>query len=171
MRILIITNYYPPWEVGGYEQLCRDVAVRLADRGVLATLLPEGGFPYASLVELLPTPDGDVVLLLSRLAEHQQNLAADPRASVLIAQSYTDRSALARPRVTLVGRVELVQDRQQFAETYVAHHPAARAYVAMPDFQFYRLHVARARYIAGFGQMGWIKNQAYRAAWAKPNDE
>lgn len=33
MRILFLTNYYPPFEVGGYEQLCRDVAVRLADRG------------------------------------------------------------------------------------------------------------------------------------------
>ena len=33
MRILFLTNFYPPYEVGGYEQLCRDVAVRLADRG------------------------------------------------------------------------------------------------------------------------------------------
>ncbi len=33
MRILFISNYYPPFEVGGYEQLCRDVADRLAARG------------------------------------------------------------------------------------------------------------------------------------------
>jgi len=33
LRILIISNYYPPYEVGGYEQLCRDVAARLSDRG------------------------------------------------------------------------------------------------------------------------------------------
>lgn len=33
MRILIVSNYYPPYEVGGYEQLCRDVAMRLAGRG------------------------------------------------------------------------------------------------------------------------------------------
>lgn len=33
MRILFLTNYYPPYEVGGYEQLCRDVAERLAQRG------------------------------------------------------------------------------------------------------------------------------------------
>ncbi len=145
--------------------------IRQADRGVLATLLPEGGFPYASLVELLPTADGDIVMLLSRLAEHQHNLAADSRASILIAQSYNDRSSLARPRVTLVGRVEPVQDRQAFAETYVAHHPTAHATVTMPDFDFYRLRVERIRFIAGFGQMGWIKNQAYRAAWTEPKDE
>lgn len=33
MRILFVTNHYPPHEVGGYEQLCRDVAERLAERG------------------------------------------------------------------------------------------------------------------------------------------
>jgi len=32
MRILFISNYYPPFEVGGYEQLCRDVAGCLANR-------------------------------------------------------------------------------------------------------------------------------------------
>ena len=33
MRILFLTNYYPPHEVGGYEQLCRDVAVNFLERG------------------------------------------------------------------------------------------------------------------------------------------
>jgi len=33
LRILFVSNYYPPYEVGGYEQLCRDVAMRLAERG------------------------------------------------------------------------------------------------------------------------------------------
>lgn len=33
MRILFITNYYPPYEIGGYEQLCRDIVERLRGRG------------------------------------------------------------------------------------------------------------------------------------------
>lgn len=33
MRILVISNYFPPYELGGYEQLCRDVCVRLRARG------------------------------------------------------------------------------------------------------------------------------------------
>lgn len=39
MKILILTNYYPPFEVGGYEQLCRDMAVRLAQRSHAITVL------------------------------------------------------------------------------------------------------------------------------------
>ena len=44
MRILFLTNYYPPHEVGGYEQLCRDVATRLAERGhAIAVLTSDRG--------------------------------------------------------------------------------------------------------------------------------
>lgn len=39
MRILFLTNYYPPHEIGGYEQLCRDVAVRLTERGYFIGVL------------------------------------------------------------------------------------------------------------------------------------
>lgn len=39
MKILFITNYYPPYEVGGYEQLCRDVATRLSHRGHIVRIL------------------------------------------------------------------------------------------------------------------------------------
>ena len=44
---------------------------------------------------------------------------------------------------------------------------SARGYIHFPDFHFYRLHVERVRYIAGFGQMGWIKGEAYRDAFAQ----
>jgi glycosyltransferase involved in cell wall biosynthesis len=39
MRILFLTNYYPPYEVGGYEQLCRDIAVRLEALGHTVAVL------------------------------------------------------------------------------------------------------------------------------------
>jgi heme iron utilization protein len=141
--------------------------VRASTHGALATLTTEGGFPYASLVELMPTEDGDVVMFLSRLAEHQHYLAVDSRASVLIAPAMGAEHALARERVTLVGHAELVEDRMAFADAYAALHPDARGYINFPDFQFYHLRVERVRYIAGFGQMGWIEGDTYRAAGAK----
>lgn len=135
---------------------------RGARRGVLCTLIPGDGIPYGSLVELLPLPDGDIVLFLSRLAEHQHFLAADPRASIVIAPHMNDEHAMAKPRVTLVGRVEVIEDRASVADAYVERHPDSAGYINFPDFLFYRLRVERARYIAGFGQMGWIKGDVYR---------
>lgn len=125
-------------------------------RGVLATLLSQEGYPYASMVEYAPLPDGDVILFLSRLAEHQKYLTADPRVSLLVAPDIMAENALAQPRVSLVGRAELVEDRQTMADIYLQYHPNARQYINFADFQFYRLRVEKARYIAGFGRMGWI---------------
>ena len=33
MRILVISNYFPPVELGGWDQLTRDVSQRLQERG------------------------------------------------------------------------------------------------------------------------------------------
>jgi glycogen synthase len=33
MRILFISNFYPPYEIGGYEQWCAEIASQLASRG------------------------------------------------------------------------------------------------------------------------------------------
>ncbi len=138
--------------------------VQQARRGVLCSLIPEDGFPYGSLVEVLPLPDGDLVIFLSRLAEHQHFIEADARASILIAPHIADEHAMAKPRVTLVGQIEPVEDRASVATAYVELHPDAASYIDFPDFQFYRLRTERVRYIAGFGQMGWINGEAYHGA-------
>lgn len=130
-------------------------------RGVLGTLLPKDGYPYTSMVEYAPLPDGDVILFLSRLAEHQKYLTADPRVSLLIAPDIMAENALAQPRVSLVGRAEPAEDRAAMAEIYLQYHPGARPYINFGDFQFYRLQVEKARYIAGFGRMGWITDGRY----------
>ncbi len=153
---------------GGVQLLAlgaRDL-VRTARHGVLSTLMPDEGYPYGSLVEILPLADGDLVLFLSQLAEHRRFLSADPRASVVIAPHIQEPRAMAQPRVTLVGRAEAVEDRAKYAEAYVRLHPAAASYINFPDFGFYRLSVDRVRYIAGFGQLGWIQNEDYRAAFS-----
>jgi putative heme iron utilization protein len=83
---------------------------------------------------------------------------------VLIAPSIMEPNALALPRVTLVGTAERVADRTMFANPWVERHPDAQMYIGFPDFAFFRLHVERARYIAGFGEMGWLDREQYRSA-------
>ena len=89
MRILFISNYYPPYEVGGYEQLCRDVAERLAARGhTLAALTSEYGTEGDSAakesdiyrrLKLRPSynrfPGPAAEFFLSRRANTKQNVA------------------------------------------------------------------------------------------------
>ena len=50
-------------------------AVRWA---TLATLAPDSGAPFASLVNVASAADGSPILLLSQLAAHRRHIAADP---------------------------------------------------------------------------------------------
>lgn len=133
----------------------RDAARDLLRKGLkaaLATLDRTSGHPYASLVTIATEPDATPLILISRLALHTQNLAADARASLMIDGTNSIGDPLAGGRVTLVGRAEVTQSptaRQRF----LARHPHAATYVDFPDFAFYRLAVERAHYIGGFGRI------------------
>lgn len=133
-------------------------------QAVLSTLRTEDGYPYASAVDYLALGNGDIVLLLSRLAEHRKYLSHDPRASVLIAPALNSSDMLAKSRLTLIARAVEVSDRNEFRDAYLARHPQARDYIDFSDFSFYRLSVEKARYISGFGRMGWLSADEYRAA-------
>ena len=149
---------------GGREALvleARDL-IAGATRGVLSTLSPDGGYPHASIVDLAPVETADVVMLLSQLAVHRKYAEADDRASVLIAPHLGDDDAMMKPRVTLVGRLEREDDRSVYRDAYLALHPEAEMYLQLPDFAFFRLRTEAARYIAGFGRMGWLPAGALR---------
>lgn len=56
MRILFLTNMYPPYDIGGYEQVCHEVAQGLKARGHEVKILTSRyGRPF------LPDEDGEVL--------------------------------------------------------------------------------------------------------------
>lgn len=132
-----------------------------ANRAMLSTI-SDDGTPYGSIVEISPTTEGDIIMLLSQLAEHQRYLLSDPRASVLIAPSLYDQDALAKSRLTLMGEVEKVDLDDAASAAYLERHTDAAMFLSLGDFNFYQLRVERARYIAGFGRMGWLTANSYR---------
>ena len=132
--------------------------------GTLATLTPDGD-PWASLVAYGVLPGGAPVLLVSALAEHGRNLAADPRASLVVAEA-AEGDPLAAGRVTLAGRVEAPAGAAAAAAraAFLAAVPAAAAYADFGDFALGVLHVARVRWVGGYGRMASCTADAYRAA-------
>ena len=50
MKILVVTNYYPPHHVGGYELGCRDVVEKLRARGHTLRVLT-GGFRHRDIAD------------------------------------------------------------------------------------------------------------------------
>lgn len=118
--------------------------------GALATLDRETGAPFASLVTVATAFEGTPLLLLSQLSAHTRNLDADPRASLLLAE--TGRGdPLAHPRLTVAGRAERTDDAGARAR-FLARQPKAALYADFPDFGFFRLVVEAGHLNGGFAK-------------------
>jgi putative heme iron utilization protein len=136
----------------------------------LATLTVDGD-PWASLITYGALADGAPVLCLSQLAEHGRNLAADPRASLIITQTDPPPDPLAAARVTLAGHVERPPDAASLAAARGVHLTAVAAastYIDYSDFSLWILRVDRVRWVGGYGRMDSASGPAYAAAQPDP---
>jgi heme oxygenase (biliverdin-IX-beta and delta-forming) len=138
--------------------------LRQCDFGALAThSVKVAGYPFVSHVPLALDGAGRPLLLLSRLAEHSKNLAADPRASLMATppgEGLQDEIQ-AQPRLTLLGDLRPAEVEAPCRERYLRYHRDAADYLGFGDFRFYRLDVMRVRLVAGFAQAGWIEPEAW----------
>ena len=144
--------------------------VAMATHATLATVATDRveGYPFGSLVACAADDAGRVVLCLSDLAVHAVNLAADPRASGLVAARATG-DPLAAARVTLVGDLREVPSAENAAarDEYRRVHVDA-FYAGFADFRVYRLEPTAVRYVGGFGRMSWVSVADYRGAAPDP---
>ncbi len=136
--------------------------VRRAGQAALATTLTRGGRarPYVSLVLLACDHDASPILLLSGLAEHTKNLAAEPQAALLYDGTAGREDPLTGPRASLLGALRPVADDAlagRLEARFLARHPSAQAYAQFKDFRVTRMAVERAHLVAGFGRIHWLE--------------
>lgn len=133
--------------------------LRRAETAALATSLVRRGeaAPYASLALAACDPAGRPLLLLSDLADHSKNLAADPRLSLLFDGHGPEEEPLTGARVSLQGHAEVIEDPALLAR-FVARHPSAAGYAGFADFRLYRVEPTAAHLVAGFGRIHWVES-------------
>jgi len=145
--------------------------VYLGRTGTLATLSRRyPGHPFASIMPYALDERGRPLFLISTMAMHTQNLLADPRASLLVAEEAPGRDPLAVGRVTVMGEAVAVPaaDVDGGRAAYLARHDNARYWVDFGDFAFYRLEVRDVYFVGGFAAMDWVSAEAYLAARPDP---
>jgi putative heme iron utilization protein len=121
----------------------------------LASLMPQSGDPYCSLVNVATAADGAPLLLISRLAVHTKNLIADPRASLMIDERKAG-DPLQGARVMLLGTATPTDD-PDVRRRYLERQPEAEMFVGFADFAFYRMALTGAHLVAGFGRIVDLK--------------
>jgi heme iron utilization protein len=128
------------------------------------------GFPFGSLMPFALDSAGRPIFLISNMAMHTQNLKADPRCSLFVAQVSADGDPLGAARATLVGTAEPLPEHDIAAdrENYLARHENSRYWVDFSDFSFFRLQPIDLYYVGGFGVMGWVEASDYERASPDP---
>ena len=128
------------------------------------------GWPFGSVMPYALNERGRPIYLISNMAMHTQNIATDPKGSLLVTQLDVDGDVLGASRVTLMGEIARVaeDEESQVRELYLASYPNAAYWVDFEDFNFYRMDIVDVYYVGGFGVMGWVSAEDYLAADPDP---
>jgi len=128
------------------------------------------GAPFGSVVPYDLTEGGDFIIYVSLIAEHYKNLSTDPRASILAANymAYDDPQAFGR--ATALCRFTPVTEAERAAvqRSYLQRFPDSINHEIAHNFLFLRGVAEKIRWIKGFGEMGWVSGEHFRAASPDP---
>ena len=120
----------------------------------LATL--RQGAPMASMTLYLPEADFSGVLVhVSRLAWHTQDMAKEPNVALSVAETDDGRAdPFTLKRVTIRGTAEQLANPQPALQArWLARFPEQAINFELADFSFWRLTPRDARFVAGFGSI------------------
>lgn len=125
--------------------------------GVLSThSASEVGYPFGSITPYIVTPEGDIAIYISELAEHTRNIRQNNKVSLTIYQQPDQQNPGSGCRITCLADALLATDKTALQKQYAQQIPDAELTLSLPGFDFYRLHLKRIRLIAGFGQIKWL---------------
>ena len=136
--------------------------LRSTHSGTLSTFSTKfPGYPFGSVTPFVLDHHGQPIVLISDIAEHTKNIITNPKVSLLVFESVNLKATedlQANSRLTLIGEAEkLDKNDANLMARYCRYLPESVGYLAMHDFNFYRINIVHARYIAGFGKMGWLQ--------------
>jgi hypothetical protein len=113
------------------------------------------GYPFGSLLPVCRDTKGNLLLLISHLAQHTRNLEENPQCSLtIVEQGKGDVQQLAR--LTCLTQAVAVNSTSA-AERYFRFFPDTRRYQKELNFHFYRLEVQHFYFIGGFGSARWLE--------------
>ena len=129
-------------------------------KGILCTHSAKfEGYPFGSVAPFVLNHQGMPTILISTIAEHTKNIIQNSKVSLVVFSNEDDLQANAR--LTLLGTAEQTdKNNVLMRERYLRYIPQATQYFDMHDFNFYTVYITHARYIAGFGKMGWVEGDS-----------
>ena len=131
--------------------------------GVLSThSVDVEGYPFGSIAPYVLDYDGEPVMLISDIAQHTRNIKQNNKVSLTIFDRYSN-DPHASGRLTWIGDAEPVSpDDAEISRRYQRYFPSSESYFQAHDFSLFCIHLRRARFIGGFGQIFWVEADEMR---------
>ena len=156
-------------KTNSYEQGA-SLLFRSSNTAVLSTIERNAdNYPFGSFVTFVSNTNRELFIYASDIAEHTKNFVKDCRACVTLFKVADRGDQQNSARLSLIGDITPVEDAD-------LHDCQARFWTFLPDserysrihgFNFYRLKTIKARWIGGFGQIGWLDTEHWVAETPK----
>ncbi|MDQ7017214.1 MAG: pyridoxamine 5'-phosphate oxidase family protein [Gammaproteobacteria bacterium] len=116
------------------------------------------GYPFGSRVPYALDQQGRVIILISQLAQHTQNIQANKRVSLTLWQTTHEQQDIQQqPRLVYLADAEpLPEDEENAFSLYFQAYPDTQDYYQNLDFEFYRLKPIKLHLVVGFAQVKWL---------------
>ena len=139
---------------------------RSGDTAILSTIdRNDEHYPFGSFVTFVSSVNRELFLYTSTIAEHTKNFVNDSRACVTIFNVVDKDDKQNSARLSLIGNITKVGDTrlQGCQSRFFAFLPESEKYSRIHGFNFYKFETVKARWIGGFGQIGWLDTQHWIA--------
>ncbi len=109
----------------------------------------QDGAPFVSRIAV--QAEGEIISLVSTLAQHTSALKANPSCSLLIGEPKDKGDPLTHPRLTIQATAKLIGRDDSLRARWLKTHPKAKLYIDFGDFGFVRFQVQAGFLNGGFG--------------------
>ena len=113
------------------------------------------GYPFGSLLPICRDSKGNPLLMISHLAQHTRNLAANPQCSLMLTQPKSG-DVQQWTRLTCLADAQPAPSSGML-ERYCRYYPEGRRYHKELNFQLYQLLPRQFYFVAGFGSARWFE--------------
>lgn len=139
--------------------------LRSTSSGILSTISKAyKGYPFGSYVTYITGPDRSIYIYASTLAQHTKNLFQDSKACLTLSREKINDDKQNSQRLTLMGDLQPMNEdnKEYIKERFHKFLPESKKYSRMHDFDFYKLSLLKIRWIGGFGEIAWLKNNNWK---------
>ena len=129
-------------------------------------------FPFGSFITYVTDQNRSFYIYASDIAEHTKNILNNPKSCLTIFNITKEEDKQNSSRLSIMGNFKKVtesKDLNHCKERFFKFLPKSEDYSKTHDFNFYNLNPREVRWIGGFGEIAWLKDDFWnleKPEWA-----